>query len=133
MDILEILNRDYQQFPENQTYGIYAEDVYFKDPLNQFKGVDRYKQNIDLIARWFEDIELEVRDLKKVEETIYSEWTLYMNSPLPWKPRLAIPGKSELKLNSDNLIVSHIDYWDIPPFEVLKQNFFPQQDNNKRK
>ena len=56
-----------------------------------------------------------------------------MNSPLPWKPRLAIPGKSELKLNSDRLIVSHIDYWDIPPFEVLKQNFFPQQDNNQRK
>jgi len=133
MDILEILKGDYQQFPENQTYSIYAEDVYFKDPLNEFRGVDRYKQNINLIATWFEDIELEVRDLRQVEDTIESEWTLYMNSPLPWKPRLAIPGTSELKLNCDNLIISHIDYWDISPFDVLKQNIFPQKHNNKRK
>lgn len=133
MDVLKVLKGDYQQFPENQTYSIYAEDVYFKDPLNEFRGVDRYKQNINLIATWFEDIELEVRDLRQVEDTIESEWTLYMNSPLPWKPRLAIPGTSELKLNSDNLIISHIDYWDISPFDVLKQNIFPQKHNNKRK
>jgi len=133
MDILEILKRDYEQFPENQTYTIYAEDVYFKDPLNEFIGVDRYIQNINTIARWFEEIELEVRDLKRVEDTIKSEWTLYMNSPLPWKPRLAIPGRSELKLNAENLIISHIDYWNISPMEVLKQNLFPLKDNNKRK
>ncbi len=133
MNILEILREDYQQFPENQTYSIYAEDVYFKDPLNEFRGVDRYKANIDLIGRWFEDIELEVRDLRKLEDTIHSEWTLYMNSPLPWKPRLAIPGTSELKLNSQDLIISHIDYWDISPFDVFKQNILPQKHNNKRK
>ena len=133
MDILEILKGDYQQFPENQTYSIYAEDVYFKDPLNEFRGVDRYKQNINLIATWFEDIELEISDIRQVEDTIQSKWTLYMNSPLPWKPRLAIPGTSELKLNSDNLIISHIDYWDISTFDVLKQNIFPQKHNNKRK
>ncbi|MGF1488523.1 MAG: DUF2358 domain-containing protein [Prochloraceae cyanobacterium] len=133
MDILEILKRDYEQFPENQTYTIYAENVYFKDPLNEFIGVDRYIQNINTIARWFEEIELEVRDLRRVEDTIKSEWTLYMNSPLPWKPRLAIPGRSELKLNAENLIISHIDYWNISPMEVLKQNLFPLKDNNKRK
>ncbi|MEM6403902.1 MAG: DUF2358 domain-containing protein, partial [Cyanobacteria bacterium P01_D01_bin.116] len=33
MDIVEILKEDYQRFPENQTYSIYAEDVYFKDPM----------------------------------------------------------------------------------------------------
>ena len=133
MDILEIIRQDYQQFPKNQTYSIYAEDVYFKDPLNEFRGVDRYQANINLIARWFEDIELEVRDLRRIEETIHSQWTLYMNSPLPWKPRLAIPGTSELKLNSKDLIISHIDRWDISPFDVLKQNIFTQKHNNKRK
>ena len=29
MDIIEILKDDYQRFPENQTYNIYAKDVYF--------------------------------------------------------------------------------------------------------
>ena len=44
MKVVEILNQDYQRFPENQTYEIYAQDVYFKDPLNEFRGVDRYQR-----------------------------------------------------------------------------------------
>jgi hypothetical protein len=47
-----------------------------------------------------------------------------MTPPLPWQPRLAIPGKSELKVNQNNLIVSHIDYWHISRWSVLRQNFF---------
>ena len=33
----EILLEDYQRFPDNQTFDIYAPDVYFKDPLNEFR------------------------------------------------------------------------------------------------
>jgi hypothetical protein len=36
VDIVEILKDDYSRFPKNQTYSLYAEDVYFKDPMNQF-------------------------------------------------------------------------------------------------
>ena len=53
-----------------------------------------------------------------------------MTSPLPWKPRLAIPGWSELTINQDNLIISHRDFWHIAPIKVLLQNFvFLQQKN----
>lgn len=31
-DLVAILQEDYAKFPENQTYDIYADDVYFKDP-----------------------------------------------------------------------------------------------------
>ena len=125
MEIIEIIKQDYQRFPNDQTYSIYIEDVYFKDPLNEFRGVDRYKQNINLIATWFQDIKLDLHEIRRDLDIIHTEWTLKMNSPLPWKPRLAIPGRSELKVNRDELIISHIDYWHISRFDLLKQNIFP--------
>ncbi len=126
MEIIEIIKQDYQRFPNDQTYSIYIEDVYFKDPLNEFRGVDRYKQNINLIATWFQDIKLDLHEIRRDLDIIHTEWTLNMNSPLPWKPRLAIPGRSELKVNRDELIISHIDYWHISRFDLLKQNIFPR-------
>jgi Uncharacterized conserved protein (DUF2358) len=125
MDIVEILKQDYQRFPANQTYSIYDLDVYFKDPLNEFRGLERYKQTIALISNLFQEIQLDLHDISRTENIIKTEWTLNMTSPLPWKPRLAIPGRSELELSKDELIVSHIDYWNCSRFDVLKQNFFP--------
>ncbi len=124
MDIIEIVKKDYQHFPNNQTYQIYAEDVYFQDPLYQFRGVKRYQQMIGFINSFFQNINLELHNITREEDKIKTEWTLSMTSPLPWKPRLSIPGWSELKLNRDNLIISHIDYWHISRFSLLRQNFF---------
>ena len=131
MDIVKTLKQDYQNFPDNQTYEIYAEDVYFKDPLNEFRGIQRYQKMIDFLGSFFKDVNLELHDISQTENKIKTEWTLKMTSPLPWKPRLSIPGWTELKLNQDNLIVSHIDYWHISRFNVLQQNFFwgkPEKD-----
>lgn len=122
-DLVEILQEDYQRFPENQTFEIYAEDVYFKDPLNEFRGVTRYKKMIAFLSSFFSTIDMEVHDVSQNEDLIKTEWTLNMTTPLPWKPRLSIPGWSELKVNNENLISSHVDYWHISPWNVLSQNF----------
>lgn len=129
MDIIEILKADYQRFPENQTYSIYAEDVYFQDPLNKFRGVKRYQQMIQFIQTWFIHPRMDLHDIQRVGDTIKTEWTLSWNTPVPWKPRIAISGWSELGLNSDNLIISHIDYWHCSRLDVIKQHFFPIQEN----
>lgn len=123
MDILEILQKDYQCFPKYQTYSMYADDVYFKDPMNEFRGCDRYKTMITFMAQWFKNINLELHEIKRSQNIIYTRWTLSWNTPLPWQPRITIPGQSELQINSDNQIISHIDYWDISRFDVLKQHF----------
>ena len=128
MDIVKILQEDYQHFPEDQTYSIYAEDVYFKDPLNQFRGREKYKQMLNLLNTIFQEIKMDVHNISRHGNMIETEWTLNLTSPLPWKPRLAIPGKSELKLNEE-FIVSHIDIWHISRLNVLKQNFFPSRKN----
>lgn len=125
MSLLQILREDYAHFPANQTYSIYAQDVFFKDPLNQFRGVDRYKLMIGFIERWFVDTKFELHNIEQIGDEIKTRWTLSWSVALPWKPRISIDGSSELRTNGDQLIVSHIDYWDCSRFNVLKQVFLP--------
>jgi len=123
MNIIQILQQDYQRFPDNQTYNIYASDVFFQDPLNRFRGVERYKLMISFIKTWFIAVKMDLHDIHQEGNTIKTEWTLSWNTPLPWKPRIAIPGWSELRLNSQGLIASHIDYWNCSRWDVVKQHF----------
>ncbi|NES71939.1 MAG: DUF2358 domain-containing protein [Okeania sp. SIO2D1] len=124
--IIEILKADYQRFPSNQTYSIYVDDVYFQDPLNKFRGVKRYKKMIAFMSNWFRDIKMVLHDIRRIENIIETDWTLYWTTPLPWQPRIAISGRSELKINREGLIIAHLDYWHCSRFNVLKQHFFPQ-------
>jgi Uncharacterized conserved protein (DUF2358) len=123
MDIITILRQDYAKFPLDQSYEIYDEDVYFQDPLTQFRGLARYRKTIEFIQTWFEHPHLEMYEIDRVERLITTRWLLSWNTPLPWHPRIEIPGKSELLLNDADLIISHIDYWDRSPLDVLKQHF----------
>ena len=125
MNIIDILKTDYQQFPHNQTYEIYAENVYFQDPMNKFYGVKRYQQMIGFINQYFLDIKLELHHIAQTENAIATQWTLKWIAPVPWKPAMSIPGRSELKVNDEGLIISHIDYWDISRLDVLTQLLFP--------
>lgn len=129
MDIVDILKQDYQRFPVNQTYSIYAEDVYFQDPLNKFRGIKRYQEMINFMQTWFLNIKMDLHNIQLLEDKIKTEWTLSWNTPLPWKPRIYISGWSELNLNSEGLIISHIDYWYCSPWDVIKQHFF--RENNQ--
>lgn len=123
MNILEILKEDYQRFPADQTYSVYAEEVYFEDPMNRFQGIGRYQKMIGFISTFFKEIKLDLHSISQLGDTIETRWTLSWTAPLPWQPRMSIPGWSELKINADGLIISHIDHWDIPRLEVLKQLF----------
>jgi Uncharacterized conserved protein (DUF2358) len=123
MDILTILRQDYAKFPIDQSYQIYAEDVYFQDPLTQFRGLKRYQQAIEFIRKWFKDPQLELYAIDQLEQLITTRWSLSWNTPLPWQPRIEITGRSEMLLNDRDLIISHIDYWDCSPLNVLKQHF----------
>lgn len=123
MDILDILQQDDQRFPEAQTFEIYAPDVFFKDPLNEFRGVARYQQMIGFLGRWFQDIQLDLHGIQRDGTTIRTDWTLNMTCPLPWRSRLSISGYSLLEVNAQDLIVSHVDYWHDAPLSVLGQVF----------
>jgi Uncharacterized conserved protein (DUF2358) len=122
VDILQILRNDYQRFPKDQTYSIYAEDVYFKDPMTEFRGIARYQQMIGFIQSWFLDCHMKVHNLQQTGDTIRSDWTLSWRTPLPWKPAIAISGWSELTLDAAGRIAAHIDYWHCSKLDVVKQH-----------
>ncbi|MGF1495117.1 MAG: DUF2358 domain-containing protein [Microcoleaceae cyanobacterium] len=123
MNLVDVLRADYQRFPHNQTYSIYSKDVYFKDPLNEFYGIERYRQMIGFIQRWFSDIQFDLFEIGQEENTIITRWSLSWTVPFLWQPRITIPGWSQLQVNSESLIVSHIDYWDCSRLDVIKQLF----------
>ena len=131
MDIVQALHQDYARFPHEQSYGLYAEDVYFKDPITEFRGIERYQQMIGLIRTFFLDCKMDLHQIQRSGSLIQMEWTLSWNTPLPWKPRIAIPGRSELKLDEADLIVSHIDYWHCSKLEVVRQHFRFQGKKNQ--
>jgi len=124
MDILETLKADYQRFPANQTYSIYAKDVYFQDAVFKFRGLELYKWMIKFIQTFFLNLKMDLHNIQQQENTIKTEWTLSWDAALPWKPRISISGWSELRLNNEGLIISHIDYWHCSQLDVLKQHLF---------
>jgi Uncharacterized conserved protein (DUF2358) len=131
MDILDILRSDYRNFPKQQTFSIYDEQVYFKDPMTEFRGCDRYQKMIQFIETWFIEPELQLHKIEQrvgkaspVENRqIRTDWTLRWTTPLPWKPRTTISGWTELTLNDSDQIISHIDFWHCSRWDVVKQQF----------
>jgi hypothetical protein len=123
VDIVEVLKADYARFPENQTYSLYAKEVFFKDPLTSFNGVARYRSMIGLMGQWFKAVDMELHSIQQIDQQIDTTWTLRWIAPVPWQPKMTISGRSELKLNAMGLIYSHIDYWNCSRLDVLKQLF----------
>ena len=124
MNLVEQLTQDYAHFPNDQTYSLYAKDIRFKDPLSSFKGIGFYRFMIGFLGRFFGDVQMDLHEIQQVDPTLITmRWTLNMTAPLPWSPRLSIPGRTELRVNAAGLIDSHVDYWERSRLAVLKQAF----------
>ncbi len=130
MDLLNTLRQDYARFPADQTYSLYAEDVYFQDPLNSFRGRSKYQNMIHWMEKWFVDIHMDLHEIQQQGDEIRTEWTLSWTAPLPWKPRLQVRGWTEMQLNAQGLIQSHIDYWTCSRWDLVKQLFQTSLDLN---
>lgn len=133
-NIIDIIKADYAKFPEAQTYSIYSEDVYFKDPVYNFRGIKQYQKMIGFINFWFKNLKLDLHDISRTDNLIKARWTMSWDAPLPWKPRISVTGWSDLTVDkfADNLnngegdrelIISHVDYWECTKFDVIKQHF----------
>lgn len=116
-------------FEKDISYGIYSRDIFFRDPVNQFKGKLNYR-----IIFWtlrfhgrlfFTELYFDLHDVQAVSaDAIRADWTVRGRLRVPWKAQIFFNGYSLYKLNSDALIYEHIDTWDRSPQEILKQ-FLP--------
>ncbi|MGQ9867012.1 MAG: DUF2358 domain-containing protein [Pseudanabaenaceae cyanobacterium] len=122
-EVMAIVADDYRRFPQAQTYALYAPDVYFKDPVYEFRGLDQYQKMIGFITTWFADLRLELHDIRALDRTIRTEWTMRWRGPLPWRPAIAVSGWTELQLNEQGQIASHRDWWHISRWDLIRQHF----------
>ncbi|MDX1976394.1 MAG: DUF2358 domain-containing protein [Pseudanabaenaceae cyanobacterium bins.68] len=123
MELLEIIKQDYARFPQAQTYGVYHPQVYFQDPVYQFRGLKRYQEMIAFITFWFKNLRLELHEIELGEGMILTRWTMSWNAPLPWQPRVSVSGRSELEFDQAQLITAHRDFWDCSRWDLIKQHF----------
>ena len=79
MTLLETIKNDYQTFPDNQTYSVYADNVYFKDPMNEFTGVKRYQEMIQFMSTWFKNIDLELHNIHQNDNMIQDDSGIIQN------------------------------------------------------
>jgi Uncharacterized conserved protein (DUF2358) len=123
LNTVEALKADYKTFPLDQTFSLYAADVFFKDPWISFRGLGLYRKMIQFIAWGFTEVKMDLHDIQQTDDQIKTSWTLSWIAPAPWKPKMMISGRSELILNTQGLIQSHVDDWDCSRLDVLKQLF----------
>jgi Uncharacterized conserved protein (DUF2358) len=120
-------------FEQDISYDIYTKDIYFQDPVNKFKGKINYR-----IIFWtlrfhgqlfFSEIYFDLHDVTQTSaDTILANWTVRGILRVPWKARIFFNGYSTYKLDRDGLIYEHVDTWDRPPGEILKQFFRKGED-----
>lgn len=115
-------------FEKDISYDIYSKDIYFRDPVNTFKGKLNYRiifWTLRFHSRlFFTEIYFDLHSVSQTDpDTILANWTVRGTLRLPWNAKLFFNGYSTYKLNRDRLIYEHIDTWDRPPKEILGQFF----------
>jgi hypothetical protein len=120
-NLKKTLIREYATFFEKLDRNYYANDVEFIDPLNSFTGIDKYQENVDMLAGrtlfgkfMFTDSSILLHKLEQLNENqIQTRWTLQTTiKSLPWSPTAKFSGISIYTLNSAKKVQKQVDYWD---------------------
>ena len=123
MNNIKELTKWYENLKEGSLDEIdlfYDENVFFKDPFNEFNGRDKLMK---VFAHKFENLgnaHFVILDSIENSEGAFLTWDFY----LEFKGRgHKIHGSSHLKYNKENRIVYHRDYWDVGEEILLKIPF----------
>ena len=98
----------------------YDEKVFFKDPFNEFNGRDKLKKLFLHMFIIFKNPHFVFIENIENSEGIFMTWDFIFS----YKEKLfKIHGSSHLKLNDEEIIVYHRDYWDVGEELLLKIPF----------
>lgn len=99
-------------FSKDLNYEIYRDDITFLDPMNTFRGIEKYRL-IFWALRFhgkilFREIGLEVlRIWQPSDDTILIRWKLWGVPRVPWEARGQFQGTSRYKLDRKGKIYEH--------------------------
>lgn len=104
----------------------YDPQCYFADPFVGFKGTDRFVENLQNLGSFITTYRVKVLNYEVSDDqlTVNTKLMVKLELNLPWRPILAWPWGVKYQIDPETfLIVSHIESWDIEPFEGVKQVF----------
>ena len=95
----------------------YDENIFFKDPFNEFNGREKLKKLFLHMFITFKNPHFVFIDTIENSEGIFLTWDFIFS----YKEKLFnIHGSSHLKLNDEEKIMYHRDYWDVGEELLLK-------------
>ena len=93
----------------NEFDDLVSNDIIFKDPFNDVKGVIAFKK---IFYHMFENVKepkFRIVDYSINNQRVFLKWKMTF---FAFKSLQTIEGMSELLLNDAGKVISHIDYWD---------------------
>jgi len=93
----------------NDFDGLVANDIIFSDPFNNVKGLNNFKK---IFYHMFDNVKqprFVIIDYTQKKDHVYLKWKM---SFYAFKALQMIEGMSDITLNKEGRVLSHIDYWD---------------------
>ena len=86
-----------------------VKDIIFIDPFNNIKGLDNFKNIFYHMFDTVEDPKFDIVDYALNKDHIFLKWKMTFYA---FKASQTIEGMSDITLNKEGKVISHLDYWD---------------------
>ena len=93
----------------NEFDDLISKDIVFMDPFNNVKGVNAFKKIFYHMFKNVKDPKFLILDYSINKKRVFLKWKMTF---FAFKSLQIIEGMSELLLNDDGKVSTHIDYWD---------------------
>lgn len=120
-ELKKSLMREYSSFFNPMDRRFYSSDVEFVDPMTSFRGIDKYQNNVDMLAGrkggigklLFRDASIILHNIRVMgSKELETRWTLQVSVRVPGSPRAKFTGVSRYSLDDNGLIAKQVDFWD---------------------
>ena len=86
-----------------------VKDIIFIDPFNNIKGLDNFKNIFYHMFDTVEEPKFDIVDYAQNKDHIFLKWKMTFYA---FKASQTIEGMSDITLNEEGKVISHLDYWD---------------------
>jgi hypothetical protein len=89
----------------------YDNDIYFRDTVQELRGIEEFKAMTERLARRSKDLKMNIVRAVMEENVIFLEWE--MTIKFKKNPSSVLYGTSRLTLNNEGKITEQRDYYDL--------------------
>ncbi len=89
----------------------YAEDVYFRDTVQEIRGLDKFKEMTERLAKRSKNLKMKIVNALMKDNCVFIEWEMTLS--FKKYPNSILYGISRLTLNEEGKIIEQRDYYDL--------------------